>query len=99
VFGRRKVEDEGPLRGPGGGRVRKRPLRKERRRRKQGFSDYLFLGVLGGAIVFLIEHFVARISWGWSAAAAIVVVIGTIAWSMLLDRWRGRRGEAQKPKR
>lgn len=99
MFRRRKMENEGPLRGPGGGRVRRRPLRKERRRRRQGLSDYLLIGLIGGVIVFFVEHYAAKVNWGWSAFAAIVVVVLMVAWSMLLDRWRRRRAEQQRPKR
>jgi hypothetical protein len=93
------VEDEGPLRGPGGGRVRRRPLRKERRRRKQTMADYLVIAVLLALIAFPLEYFVFKVSALEAAISALSIVVVYVVWSMFLDRWRARRAAQQKPRR
>jgi len=99
VFRRRKLEDEGPLRGPGGGRVRRRPLRKERRRRRQGLGDYLFISAIFAVIIFFLERFAFKAPWAVSAFEAVVVLVGGVAVSMFTRRWIDRRDPPQKPKR
>lgn len=99
MFRRRRVEDEGPLRGPGGGRIRRRPLRKERRRRKQGLADYLVFAVIFAVIAFVLERFAFKVSWVEATISALSIVVIYVAWSMFLDRWRSRRATQQRPKR
>lgn len=99
MFKRRRVEDEGPQRGPGGGRVRRRPLRKERRRRKQTIADSIFVSAIFAVIVFFVERYAFKAPWGICAFEAVVVMVGGVLVSVYTRRWFGRRDDPQKPKR
>ncbi|HZQ37178.1 MAG TPA: hypothetical protein VFD32_14705 [Dehalococcoidia bacterium] len=100
MFKRRRVEDDGPQRGPGGGRVRRRPLRKERRRRQQSLADTLFVSTLFAIIVFFVELFGFKAPLAICVFEAIVVLIGGTFISIYTRRWFGRReARQQKSKR
>ncbi len=96
MFRRRRVEDEGPLRGPGGGRVRRRPLRKERRRRKQTLADTLFVSTLFAIIVFFVELFAFKAPLAICIVEAVIVLIGGTFVSIYTRRWFGRREAGQQ---
>ncbi len=99
MFRRRRVEDHGPVRGPGGGRVRRRPLRKERRRRKQTLADTLFVSTLFAIIVFLVELFAFKAPLAICIFEAIIVLVGGTLVSVYTRRWFRRRDEGQRTKR
>jgi hypothetical protein len=94
---RQTEQNDGPLRGPGGGKVRPRPQRKATRRRKQGLADYLFLGTIGASATALFEHFVLKAPWALAALAGAAVCVSLVAWSIFLDRRRAAKS-AQRPK-
>src|SRR5579885_2049872 len=93
VFRRRRVEDHGPVRGPGGGRVRRRP------RRKQTLADTLFVSTLFAIIVFLVELFAFKAPLAICIFEAIIVLVGGTLVSVYTRRWFRRRDEGQRTKR
>src|SRR5262249_6268423 len=92
MFWRKNASSEPvePRRGRGGGRVRTRPMRRERTRRQPRLADSLTLAALPSFAVVLIYRFVLKLNWPASLALGLVVLVACAAvnyWSTL-RRWR-----------
>lgn len=98
-----EYEDEAPEepfrapRGKGGGKLRTRPQRKTTRRRKMGPSEYLTYGVLGFALTFLFEHFIAKQTYISSVVAGIATGILLVLWTAFMEGRRRGKGTPSGP--
>jgi Flp pilus assembly protein TadB len=93
------VEDESDEparapRGPGGGRVRKRPARK-RLRQPMGAPELAIYGVIVFALAFLAEKLLLRQPLLASLTSAVLAAVLVVAWQMFFENRRRRREIAQ----
>jgi hypothetical protein len=103
VFFRRRAQDEptGPVRGPGGGKVRPKPQqRRPRGRRPLRTSDYVFMAIVGFVLAFAATRLpVFHVSVTVSLVEAFAVAIASVAWAYWRESKRPRPEPPRKRRR
>lgn len=98
--GSRSSDDPGePRRGPGGGKVRTRPRRRERMRRQPGLDDAVFIAAIVGVITIFLYRLVMHVSWPESLLFGLFVFVTGTAAQLYVQKFfdRRRKGRSQTP--